>query len=191
MQIEQEIKLQLCGKDYARLLIYLDLNAKALPLRKQDNHYFDTLDRSLLKEKSMLRIRLEGDLPILTFKAKIAQTGGTFKSQESEFELQSQARDPLILLQRARESLDLACLGLNLQYLGTLRNLRRPYLWQELVLEVDQSIISPIRTDYELEVECENIELTRQKLQALLSFLEIPWQEQNQTKAHRFFENRG
>lgn len=78
--IEREIKLSFASVDEARAAL---VAAGAEPLaarRLQDDRLYDTADQMLYQQRSMLRLRREGEITIMTFKGPV--TAGVVKTRE-------------------------------------------------------------------------------------------------------------
>ncbi|KAK9819468.1 hypothetical protein WJX74_009627 [Apatococcus lobatus] len=75
----------------------------------------------------------------------------------------------------------------NFKCLGGFRNIRDEYDYEGFVLELDETIF-PWGTVYEIEVETEDPETLKVKLEKFLKEQKISYQYSNVTKFHNFKE---
>ena len=132
---EREIKLRFEGAADARAAV---VAAGAIPLhgrRLQDDRLFDTEDRSLLRERTTLRVRTDGTRSVLTFKGPVQP--GPVKIRE---ELETIVADGDILQQV------LARLGLRVWF--RYQKYREEFTHRDVVVAVDET---PIGTFVEIE----------------------------------------
>lgn len=162
---ECELKLRI-----ARQSDFLDLRdgprwgGRAAPER-QVNHYFDTLDLELARQRVLLRIRdRDGERCVLTLKCGREVAPGSFDSLELEGEVPSSVlraalQDPMSILDLRLPAIDELVRRLGRPQLvlaGTLLNERVRRWIGGWTLEVDRVTFPDGSESYELEVESED-----------------------------------
>ncbi len=189
--LEQELKYQIAGPaEFEKVLEFLGSPTAVL---EQCNHYFSDRPERPSPDWS-LRVRQENELYVLTFKLGKKQTEGYFESTEIECSVDDQQVEELLgqpvwseslwelpPLERLRREFEVDRLVL----LGSLRNQRRccPQAagW---VAELDITQFPQGRTDYELEIETDQVAAVEQALEPIRQYLN----PQSKTKFRRFLE---
>jgi inorganic triphosphatase YgiF len=210
---ERELKLGVPDREALEALIEAAGGQRALPVL-QINHFFDTADGALASHSIGLRIRLEGDLHILTVKGPTEHATDGFLSDRVELEL-SVAGDralaaideklPVTALlenlgERTDDELRLAdsvrriCAETPARHIGAFRN-ERTRVASELagapvVLEFDRTHFSDAEEHFEVELELSSGQAAEPVAEALQRLFEragiqpIP----TQSKLARFLE---
>lgn len=193
---ERELKLCLPREED-----YQNLYAALQPAQKnqiQTNHYFDTKDRQLMKDKIMLRLRvvLPENSWVLCAKWSAKQQDGFFSAREWECELPPDLGAALVhqpeTFPEVLATLNsypevLRCEGV-FQRIAWLENNRSEFLYETHTLELDRTSFPDGHVDYELECETEHEMAVRQSLCALFKRLAIPWEPQEKSKYRRLLE---
>lgn len=133
--LEQEIKLRYDRAEDARAAV---LAAGAVPCRArrlQDDRLYDTVDGSLVRERSTLRVRTDGTDSVLTYKGPVQP--GPVKTRE---ELETEARDGRML--------HLILTRLGFQPWFRYQKYREEFRRGDLVIAIDET---PIGTFVEIE----------------------------------------
>jgi uncharacterized protein YjbK len=142
---------------------------------RQENHFFDTRQRSLRKAKFSLRLRHEGKKWLLTLKGRPARAkGARFFSEPPQVERAVTASEARAILRGAKSALEAlagtnsversllalahrACRGAALEHAGSFANERARLpvrlAGASLLLELDRTHFPGGRVDFELEVE--------------------------------------
>jgi len=209
---EIEFKLSVRGEDdFDRLASVLGAETNTDAISLQENHFFDTEDRSLRASGLALRLRFEESRRILTVKGPVERSlDGLIERAEEEVEVDPVTAERILagvesplgaLLDRVEdksipivETARTAVVGHALECVGSFRNLRRYYGPVELdgleiTFEMDRTEFPGGQIDHEVEIEVEadQEEECRETLRRLFVRADIPWQKA-QNKAQRFFE---
>jgi uncharacterized protein YjbK len=184
MAIEKELKLVLSELEYNLLVSHLNENAALKNTKQQKNYYLDTRNFVILHAQEMLRVREANGVFVLTLKRNAKAVNGYFSCEEIEHQLEAKNCDSAIL-----EAYNhIPDLPEDLYNIGVLENKRFVYEWKSFKLEIDQTVFSKDRIDFELECETEDIDALQSELRELFSDLRINWIEQKTTKFRRFLE---
>lgn len=192
--MERELKLQIeDSQGYQRLAQLLGQPQKRL---EQVNTYLVN-DRSLQDRRSLLRVRRENAQAILTCKLDGQEQDGYHQTQEYELEVDedcaarlesAQPQDfdwTLEPLQRFAERFGRE--GLRTQ--GKLSNLRHSFgLANGDVAELDWTTFPDGHSEYELEVETEDLSGLQEILRPLLERASLAWTPQSKSKYRRFLD---
>ncbi len=135
--LEREIKLRFDSPDAARQAIASTGARPHAPRRLQDDSLFDTDEGALRQQRSLLRLRLDGDRSVLTFKGPVQP--GPMKLRE---EIETAVGDGQ-LLRRVLERLGFRAWFRYQKY-------REEYAARGVVIAVDET---PVGTFVELEGE--------------------------------------
>jgi len=160
--IEQEIKFELeSAADFSRFLEGLEAAAQ-MPARllSQTNHYLDTRELTLAGRLVMFRIR-ESSGVVITLKSGTHVEDGYFRSREVEAALDPALLDGILARPRTVYGLDVAPVQalchdfgeLQLECIGTLRNMRRVVVVDGHTVEIDQMQFGEGDEEYEVEIE--------------------------------------
>jgi uncharacterized protein YjbK len=197
---EKELKLRLKSReDYDKLLAARELVSGGA-LESQENHYFDTAGRDLLRAGAMLRLRLSGKL-WLTFKqgGDRPRQAGYFDVLELEVEverglLEEAIRRPAALLEHpsapARE-VRRRFGHVELTHLGSLRNERLRCARLPYLLEIDRLSFPGGGEAYEIEIETEDPEGARRWIETELARRGIAAEPQERTKLEELLGREG
>lgn len=155
--IEREVKLRLA--DEAAWLALREALGRPQRVSQQTNTYFDTGDRKLRRDRSMMvRVREEAGASRLQIKDRISRAGGLLVSRERDEPLTPAAW-------RALEDE----VGAPLEPLGSVANTREVYdLGEGYLAEVDRTELPGGRVDYEVEIELRRDEHTADGARAAL-----------------------
>ena len=209
---EIEFKLSVRGEDdFDRLAHLLGAESNTDAISLQENHFFDTDDRSLRASGLALRLRFEENRRILTVKGPVERSlDGLIERAEEEIEIDpvtaerilAGVESPLGVLLDGIEAQGIpivetartAVVGQPLECVGSFRNLRRYYGpvdidGLEITFEMDRTEFPGGQIDHEVEIEVQanQEEECREALRRLFVRADIPWQKA-QNKAQRFFE---
>lgn len=189
--LEQELKFQIAGPaEFEKVLEFLGPPEKLL---SQCNYYFSDRADGVSPNWS-LRVRQENELSVLTFKVGQKQSQGYFQATEVECPVDQDQVDEFLKqpvwsetlwelppLQRLREEFGVKRLVL----LGSLRNQRhRCRQAAGWVAELDITQFPNNQTDYELEVETDDVQAVTSALEPVSRYLT----PQTKTKFRRFLE---
>ncbi|MBP3041891.1 CYTH domain-containing protein [Bacillaceae bacterium Marseille-Q3522] len=183
--IEIEFKNIITKKEYELLLSYFQLTEENF--YKQDNHYFDTVNFSLKKQKSALRIRkkLSGYEMTLKQPHKEGLLESTISLTEEQASLLLQEK-PIF----TKESIALLSLTNidhdTIRYLGKLTTKRAEVLYKNGIFVLDHNYYLN-QEDYEVEYEVSNRKAGFQHFSALLKQFKIPMRE-TKNKILRFYQ---
>ncbi len=193
---EVELKYRLpTRKDYEVLCRGL---GKPDAEKRQVNHYYRSADGRLPGADGMIRVREEGGRGSFTVKLGGSLVAGVAVSREYEepwpWSEHGFPPPPERLWEVGHPGLD--ALGREaggpfpLVRAGELVNVRKVYrLSDGLRLEVDASRYPDGETDYEVEVETDDPEGARRRLEALLNDLGVGYEPQVETKYQRFLRH--
>lgn len=201
--MEIEIKLQLPdAAAHAKTLEVLAPHRKAS--FEQTNYFFDSPDGKMSANRKTLRVRFyKSDAPdkaVLTVKGRQEMRDGVGRATEVEDELDLElarraTNEPSHLLKSQTKYLQeiKSEVGLTeLVCLGNFKNNRSVFEWEGLEVEVDETIYSPTASHpeegrfYEIELETDEPETFKPKLEALLREHNIPFNDGVTTKFARF-----
>ncbi|WP_343042451.1 CYTH domain-containing protein [Ornithinibacillus caprae] len=182
-EIEIEFKNLLTKPEFDRILNRLPFPEKA---DKQTNFYFETMDFSLRKNKSALRIRQKNGNYRLTLKEPhpdgLLETHDHLTVEEANEWLNGNCipkENILKQLNQINVSLQ------DLKYFGSLTTERREYKDNGIIYVLDYSTYNN-QEDYELEIEAIHKKEGIQAFHSLLEELHIP-QRETANKIQRFF----
>lgn len=192
--MEVEIKLRLPDKQaYEKVA---DLFAKGfVTTHEQENFFFDGTNSELESQRAVLRVRFYDvdKKAILTLKGKTVIVEGVGRSSETE-----EAVDPAVartFLEHPNALLDVSSdlvsyvktnFGVsNLKCLGGFRNIRNVYNWESFTIELDETLYD-WGTLHEIELETDQPEAVKTKLEALLTSNGIMYQYSTATKFKNF-----
>ena len=192
---ERELKLALADGDaYRKLCGFLKRTESE---EEQSNYYFD-FQGQLRALGYLLRLRLEGEVAMLTLKGKATHQRGIFVADELEFQVSVDQALEVIAGQSPLDRLgtpvvatltDLLGSGFQAHCWGVLENLRRRYrVGDDLLLEVDKTSFPDGSRRYEVEVESSDPESLRQQVESLLAEAGVHWREQELTKSEELCE---
>ncbi|GKU81809.1 CYTH domain-containing protein [Niallia sp. NCCP-28] len=185
--IEIEFKNLLTKKEYLQLKSHFDI--KDEDLFKQENHYFDTSDFLLKKNKAALRIRKKQDFYELTLKQPhkdgLLETNKTLTPQESEdiFKTGAIKENQIINL---LAQMDIP--SHNIQYFGSLSTIRAEKKIGNGLLVLDHSFYLN-EEDFELEYEVTNRQKGLTDFERILQKFQIP-KRQTKNKVQRFYDKK-
>ncbi len=191
--MEKELKLKILNKDdYLKIAKTVqDKYDAAISLQK--NFYYDTENMMLLKNKSILRARIEKDKVIITFKKQKEVKDGYFISEE--IEETAQIGELEMVLSGEKYILDLCsdCKKIiedlinneKLVLVGKMKTERTYFYYDGIKFELDKVNFGDDTFDYEIEVESENMEEANKKLKGFLQKLKIKFKVQEKTKFQR------
>lgn len=192
---EKELKIKIDSERNFALL--LDKLGTPDSIQRQTNYYFDSSSRKLWHERVMLRLRTFDGKAVLTIKGGANIQQGYFQCDETEEELllpnkETLSSDKLFLLQTAKSFLvkylpQFDSIDLLLQ--GSMSNTRHIYAKGEELWEIDHTIFSGGREDFEIEVETLEPERVERELRQIFAQLGIAFEYQTKTKYRRFLEN--
>ncbi|PKG25554.1 CYTH domain-containing protein [Niallia nealsonii] len=185
--IEIEFKNLLTKKEYLQLKGHFGI--KDEDLFKQENHYFDTSDFLLKKNKAALRIRKKQDFYELTLKQPhkegLLETNKTLTEQESDdiFKTGVIKEEQIInLLVQMDIPPD------NIQYFGSLTTVRAEKKIGNGLLVLDHSFYLN-EEDFELEYEVTNRQKGQTNFEQILQKFQIP-KRQTKNKVQRFYDKK-
>lgn len=192
--MEVEIKLRLPNKE-AHGKVQKALETSHRVQHAQENIFFDGTQGELDAAHRTCRVRFyNGDKKaVITSKARQALQGGVGRAEETEEDVDpKEARsflgqpDKLLnldspLMKKIKQEHKVG----SFKCLGGFRNIRDEYDYEGFVLELDETIF-PWGTVYEIEVETEDPETLKVKLEKFLKDQNISYQYSNVTKFHNF-----
>lgn len=185
-EIEIEFKNMLTKEEFKKLKQILSLPNNTF---SQTNYYFETIDFSLLKKQSALRIREKNKQYIATLKQPYedalleSHVKLTRKQFKQSIENQFVSLDPI-----HRQLNDLEIDHTELQYQGLLQTLRQEMNYRDCLLVLDKSIYNG-QLDYELELETDSYSYGEKVFIDLLNKFDIP-QRNTPNKVARFFKTK-
>jgi uncharacterized protein YjbK len=188
MPVEREVKLRIRDRaGFERLL------AAVAPLRTlhQVNRYFDTPSRSLAAEGAAVRVREEEGRVVLTVKSGARRGPGRVEVEEWECDLDPVAwraielgEAPLATV--AFEPLERVRAGRPLVLVGRLENTRLEARAPDGTLfQLDETRFPWGETDYELEIESDDVAGALAAAKELLAKLGVAFDEHVRTKQER------
>ena len=194
--MERELKFKLQDKsDYQKIREYLD---KKYPyeILHQENYYYDTVDMSLLENNAVLRVRVEGENAIITFKRQKEKRDGYFISDENEVkgflcdikEIIAGKKRIIEICGKIRTYVEELTKNKHLKIIGRFKTERCKYKVDDMYLELDRVDFGNNFIDYEIESECDNEERVRNFLENLFESLFVHYQLQDKTKYQRYLE---
>lgn len=172
---ETELKLIVDDKGYRTLGEHFSI----IKIKEQKNFYFDNGDFSLKEADATLRIRIEGNDTKLTLKTKKGYKDMLLR-ESMEYEIVLEEKDYFSIINNPASVVDyfsedmykaFKCiyqLEKPLELLGSIKN-TRTYLhgYQNVIFELDKSILPNDNILYELEVENISLELAKKIIQYL------------------------
>lgn len=201
---EIEIKLDLGSfTNYLKLLGFLG------QIEREEQHYnafFDTADRALGKKGWSLRVRVESDCGRITLKgAKSRQEGASVRDEiESEIsrtlaneiinakaDVMELEHEPIV---RARNIIGKKAVETVVQFENVRKKKAMRLEDYEYIFEVDMTEFPDGSVDYELELELPDvsrIEWVSQRLERIMSSLDIPFEHQPESKFARALKRSG
>ncbi len=188
-QVEQEIKTCFSEADWMLLKKTLEASGKSMGQEEQVNFYYDTPDKTWLKQGQMVRLRKTDSATVLTLKSSASLNAGLLKCIEAEWRFpasNASGQDLLRSLQTHKDWPDTLPPGL--ECLGSMLNDRWTLNWRGFRVELDRTQIGE-KLDYELECETQNPEEFLMEFKPFLERLSIPYRPQTETKFKRFFSN--
>ncbi len=221
MATETELKLLLDTlDDYAKLRRALDeLALQPATEARQVNYYLDTVDRALLQQKAMVRVRVADGNAVLTVKLKPRLAGGVVQVAEYERFLDPQHAQPWLTAPPSRAGLGFDTLGwlvaggvlaeplavdTQLRVLGAMHNTRRKVhldgaVWGlpagcALMAELDRAHYGTGGEEaerFELEVEHPQAAELLPGVEAWLAGLGVEFRRAEETKYAQFLRLAG
>lgn len=192
--MEVEIKLRLASRE-AHDRVAAALSAAHQATHQQENFFFDGSRQELTSSQSVLRCRFYNTdkRALLTCKGKQELVGGIGRGTELETDIDPiKAREllqhPDGLLQLKIDFVDNLCSKLGVQSLvslGGFKNVRQDFSWEGFKLELDETQFD-WGTVYEIEVETEEPEQLKSKLEAFLKQHNVEYKYSTVTKFHNF-----
>jgi uncharacterized protein YjbK len=184
-KIEIEFKNMLTKSEYERLL--QSFHIKQEIIFTQENHYFDTIDFTLKKFESALRIRKKENEYELTLKqpASVGLLETTQILTKDEF-ITTLQNGSLPIGVVSKRIADFGIQSDQIEYFGSLTTNRVELPYKDGLLVLDHSYYLN-KDDYELEYEVENYQLGKQIFIELLKQYDIPIR-QTKNKIRRFYE---
>ncbi|HLR15334.1 MAG TPA: CYTH domain-containing protein [Bacillota bacterium] len=122
----------------------------------QKNHYFETIDHTLIHQSCALRIRVKNDSYVATLKEPCVE--GILETHDilSEAEMKAWINDYPTPTENIHKRLVERGISLkDIQYIGFLTTKRYSYSSEDLVYVLDESIYGN-QVDYELEIESQS-----------------------------------
>eukprot|EP00158_Paraphelidium_tribonemae_P002067 Partr_v1_DN25087_c2_g1_i1_m50733 putative Adenylate cyclase len=191
--MEVEVKLRIASKeDHAK--VEQCLKSEPFAVHRQENRFFDGDAGQLGATKSVMRVRTinEGFAYILTLKANSILRDGISRVEETEETLppplaQALLDDPNCISRMASQSPLLTLIMKrfdvtgNWKEIGRYQTIRKKFRWNELVLELDETMYS-FGTAYEIEVETEQPEIVKLQLERLLRDNDIHFKNSGRNK---------
>ena len=162
---EYEAKCLIEESDYETILKSLSLSNTHI----QTNHYLETENNDLKNNNLALRIRLKNKKFELTLKQKI-KTGNIENNIDIDFELANY----ILSTKKIPEEL-CAVLGLDFNFfdsISTIVTTRTTFDFENIIVELDKSTFNE-KTDFEIEIEADNIEIANHKMELLLNKFDI------------------
>ncbi|MEH7308897.1 CYTH domain-containing protein [Neobacillus drentensis] len=185
--IEIEFKNMLTKKEYERLIESFKVDTNQI--FSQENHYFDTPNFSLKKDKSALRIRQKGLTYEMTLKQPAAvgllETNQPISKEEAKMAIHYGTL-PKGIIQRLIEECEISFS--DIEYFGALQTERAEFKYENGLLVLDHSIYLKTE-DYELEYEVENYQDGKKIFYELLERFKIPARK-TENKIHRFYHRK-
>jgi uncharacterized protein YjbK len=167
---ECEYKLLINEKEYDILSgSFLELNAEI----EQINYYFDTNELDLKNNNITLRVRLENNEYILTWKQKVSYSNKIVNSEEyskvlSEEDFNSILFDPKLIICHLKQLEITEIKHENFILLGKMENLRREFMVLNNKCHLDKTYFPRDIINYELEIENINdVQLLEKELRDL------------------------
>jgi len=195
--MEKELKYKILNEDdYINVFDTLKKKSK-FTVSIQENHYYDTESMLLLMNNSILRVRIEKEGVLITFKKQKDVSDGYFVSEETEgicdldtFQkvLTGEKYILDILGSECRKIIENIIGNSKLILIGKSETERKTFYYKKMKFELDKTNFGKGSIDYEIEVESFNEKKARNKLSALFRKLKIEYQIQKKTKYQRFLE---
>jgi len=193
--MEVEIKLRLPNKE-AHDKVAEALKDAYIETHDQENFFYEGLEKELNKARVSLRTRFYGGDKkcVITMKGRQSMVGGVGTATEVEEDVDpAEARkwltdpDALLNLQGSDilEKLRRDLKPKHLVCLGGFKNMRQDYNYEGLKMELDETSYE-WGTCYEIEIETEDPEPTKAKLEAFLESKGIPYKYGTKTKFANF-----
>ena len=185
--LEIEFKNMLTKGEYVRLFQFFKLGKEAI--FTQENHYFDTADFLLKKNRAALRIREKNRKYELTlkqpYKEGLLETNELLSAQEAEQALSDNIL-PNGTIRKLIEEMGIPFA--QLEYFGSLVTKRAEINDSNGLFVLDNSTYLSTE-DYELEYEVENLQHGQAFFKQFLAQHDIPIRE-TKNKVHRFYERK-
>lgn len=193
--MEVEIKLRLPNKE-AHDKVAEALKDSYIETHDQENFFYEGSEKELNKAKVSLRTRFYGvdKKCVITMKGRQSMVGGVGTATEVEedcnpAEARTWLKDPDALLNlkgsNILEKLRTELKPKHLVCLGGFKNLRQDYNYEGLKMELDETSYE-WGTCYEIEIETEDPEPTKVKLEQFLESKGIPYKYGTKTKFANF-----
>ncbi|KAL3146052.1 hypothetical protein ABBQ38_015404 [Trebouxia sp. C0009 RCD-2024] len=193
--MEVEIKLRLPNKE-AHDKVAEALKDAYIETHDQENFFYEGSEKELNKARVSLRTRFYGGDKkcVITMKGRQSMVGGVGTATEVEEDVDpAEARkwltnpDALLNLQGSDilEKLRRDLKPKHLVCLGGFKNMRQDYNYEGLKMELDETSYE-WGTCYEIEIETEDPEPTKAKLEAFLESKGIPYKYGTKTKFANF-----
>ncbi|KAG0300916.1 hypothetical protein BGZ97_003021 [Linnemannia gamsii] len=197
--MEIEIKIRLASEEHTARLEQA-LGGSPVSVEDQDNVFFDGVNKELIKNKLVFRIRViekSGKEPvaIVALKGNAVLIDGIASVEEEEEAIEIDLARRIIdnpgLIPEAANShrllkkiVDRVPCSEGYSHMGRFKNVRHKYRWDEYLVEIDRTSY-PHGIAYEVEIESTDPEKAKARLTALLQEHDIPFGNSQQNK----FEN--
>lgn len=193
---EQELKLLLDKSGYERILNSSEIIDGPLI---QYNYYFDTSDKSLVKQGMTLRIRQENEKCVLCLKVK-NKDSSQLNNFVSSTEIEKEISEEVFIKCKNQPSRILTLLPFEvktfldsrlnkLEYLGFLRNERHSLKsLKEYLFDLDRSFFPGGLESFELEVEGIKTNAQSEDILNFLSDMRLEFKINKKSKYKRFLE---
>ncbi|KAG9068860.1 hypothetical protein KI688_011147 [Linnemannia hyalina] len=176
--MEIEIKIRLASEEHTARLEHA-LGGSPVSVEDQDNVFFDGVNKELIKNKLVFRIRViekSGKEPVavVALKGNAVLIDGIASVEEEEEAIEIDLARRIIenpgLIPEAANSHRLLKKIVNripcsegYSHMGRFRNVRHKYQWQDYLVEVDRTSY-PHGTAYEIEIESTDPEKAKSRL---------------------------
>ncbi|OHT08312.1 Adenylate cyclase family protein [Tritrichomonas foetus] len=175
---ESEVKITIEEIGYLKVLEYFDSSLKAT--QNQWNVYFDTVDFDLRKSRRNLRLRSvrAGKEPtkwIVTVKRPGVFRNGIAIRPERNYEIPNEIAQEILahpcdimknIPKKARKYLK-DCVDWKFRIVGDYITIRRVISFEDLTIEADETILPNKEKLYELEIECDEPQIAKQKMKEI------------------------
>ncbi|KAF9931318.1 hypothetical protein FBU30_010457 [Linnemannia zychae] len=197
--MEIEIKIRLASEEHTARLEKA-LGGTPISSENQDNVFFDGVNKELISNKLVFRIRLieksgKEPIAIVALKGNALLVNGIAHVEEEEEAIDIEVARRIIenpnLIPEAAQShrllkkiVERVPCKEGYTHMGRFKNVRHKYQWQEYLVEVDRTSFSH-GTAYEVEIESTDPEKAKARFTALLQEHDIPFGNSQRNK----FEN--